>query len=201
MTTELTEKRAQRLRDSAESYTDRRFHFLIRVHELPLIFGLVVVWMMLWQEVTPMSFVSGIAVAILVTRVFYLPPVELAGRFNIFAALQYFIYFLWELVLGSLQVAWHAVNPFKRVSPAVVEVRLRTRSDFILTMTGLTISLIPGSLIVDVDRFNSVLYLHMLHGPEEKQRDKLRRDVHKIERLLVNAIGSRSDMEDCRANS
>lgn len=170
----------------------------LRLHELPLFLWLVALWTMLWQEISLLSVCSGALVALIVTRVFFLPPVKLSGRFNPVAAGRYLVFFLYELMLGSLQVAWLALNPRKKARSAVLAVQLRTHSDFILTMTALTISLIPGSLIVDVDRFNSVIYLHVLHAPTAKEQQKLRADVLLIERMLVAAIGTVQEVESCR---
>lgn len=172
----------------------RRIEWGVRLHELPLIAGLVLLWAMLWQTFSPLSIVSGIIVAVFVTRLFYLPPVDLAGRFNPWWALRYLGYFVWHLSLASWQVAWLAVRPGPPPKSSIVEVKLHTRSDFILTMVGLTNSLIPGSLVAEVDRFNSTLYLHVINTPTEREIGKARDEVHRIERLLIMAVGSREEM-------
>jgi multisubunit Na+/H+ antiporter MnhF subunit len=92
----------------------RRAEWGVRLHELPLLVGLVLLWTMLWHEVSLLSVVSGIVVAVVVMRVFYLPPVELAGRFNVWYALLYLGYFLWHLALASWQVAWLPVLDHRR---------------------------------------------------------------------------------------
>jgi multicomponent Na+:H+ antiporter subunit E len=176
----------------------RRAEWGVRLHELPLLVGLVLLWTMLWHEVSLLSVVSGIVVAVVVMRVFYLPPVELAGRFNVWYALLYLGYFLWHLALASWQVAWLAVRPGPPPPCSIIAVRLRTRSDFILTMVGLTTSLIPGSLVAEVDRFRSVLYLHVLNTPTQKEITAMRRDAHRIERLLVMSVGSPEEMRALR---
>lgn len=171
------------------------FLTVLRWHELPLLLGLVVMWMALWREVSPMTLASGTIVAILTMRLFYLPPVKLGGRFNAWWALRYFIYFLWHLMLASFQVAWLAVRPGATPRTAILELKLRTRSDFILTMVGLTISLIPGSLVVEVDRLESTLYLHMLNTPTRREIERMRAQVAHIEELLIRALGPRDELE------
>lgn len=178
--------------------TARGLELVVRLHELPLLIGLVLMWTMLWREISLMSVVSGVLVSIVLMRVFYLPPVELAGRFNAWYALRYLAYFLWHLAVASVEVAWLAVRPGPTPKTAIIAVRLRTRSDFILTMVGLTISLIPGSLVAEVDRFASTLYLHVLNTPTQKELTKMRRDVAAIERLLILAIGSRAEVRKVR---
>ncbi|MGO3146883.1 MAG: Na+/H+ antiporter subunit E [Leucobacter sp.] len=176
----------------------RGLEIFVRFHELPLLIGLVFTWMMLWREISLLSLVSGLGVSILVMRLFYLPPVELAGRFNAWYALRYVAYFFYNLAHASWQVAWLAVRPGPPPMTSIIAVRLRTKSDFILTLVGLTISLIPGSLVAEVDRFGSTLYLHVLNTPTQKEITKMRREVATIERLLILALGSRTEVKAVR---
>lgn len=174
--------------------TARRIEWVVRLHELPLLIGLVLLWSMLWREISLLSVVSGFVVAIVAMRVFYLPPVELAGRFNPWYVLRYVGYFFWHLMVASWQVAWLAVRPGPVPRTSIIAAKLHTRSDFILTMVALTVSLIPGSLVAEVDRFASTLYLHVLNTPTQREIRMMRQNVRKIERLLIFAVGSREEM-------
>lgn len=176
----------------------RGFLAVLRWHELPLLLGLIITWMALWREVSWMTFVSGMFVATIAMRLFYLPPVVLGGRFNPWWAFRYLIYFLWHLMLASFQVAWLAIRPGQTPRTAILEMKLRTRSDFILTMVGLTISLIPGSLVVEVDRLESTLYLHVINTPSRREIDRMRSQVGHIERLLIRAVGPKDEVEAIR---
>lgn len=122
----------------------------------------------------------------------------LAGRFNAWWAACYLGYFLWHLALASVQVAWLALRPGPPPRTSIIAVDLDTHSDFILTMVGLTVSLIPGSLVVEVDRFGSVLYLHVINTPTQKEIDRARRQARRIEELLVRAVGPRAEVEALR---
>lgn len=171
---------------------------LLRIQELPLLLGLMLTWMLLWREFSWMSLLSGLVVSIVAMRLFYLPPVILAGRFNLWWALRYLAYFIWHLALASVQLAWLAVRPGPPPRTAIIAVHLRTRSDFILTLVALTISLIPGSLVVEVDRFGSVLYLHVLNTPTQREVRRMRTQTKYIEKLLVRALGSHREVEAIR---
>ena len=165
----------------------------VRGH-LPLLVALVVLWMLLWGSFSWLNLATGIILAVVVTRGLYLPPVELAGRFNPFLFVGFLGMFLVELVLASFQVAFQAFSPRAERTNAVVAVQLRTRSDFIMTITSIALSLIPGSLIVEVDRDHSILYLHALGTKDQAAIDKVRSDVLKVEGRLVRALGSREDI-------
>lgn len=167
--------------------------------QLPLLILLVGLWMLLWGTVSAISVLSGVLVALVVTRVFYLPPVELSGRFNPFWALVFLVRFFVSLVTGSFDVAFQAIRPRALRSNAVIAVTLVTSSDIIITLTSMTISLVPGSLVVEVDREASTLYLHSINVNSQEQVEAIRRNVRSIERSLVRAVGSAQDVERTRA--
>ena len=75
--------------------------------------------------------------------------------------------FVVELVSASLHVARIAVQPGYRPRGAIIAVRLRVSTDLNLALTAEAVSLVPGTLILEVDRDSGTLYLHVLdtHGP------------------------------------
>ena len=166
--------------------------------QLPLLVVLVLLWMMLWGSLTPLTIVTGVLVAIVVTRAFYLPPVELSGRFNLFWFVVFLLRFFLELVKGSFQVAWKAVSPRPLRRSSVVAVQLLTRSDFIMTLSAIVVSLIPGSIVIEVDRAGGVLYLHAIGAADDAAIAKVRADVLASEVLLVKALGSVDDLRSIR---
>ncbi|MGV8851991.1 MAG: Na+/H+ antiporter subunit E [Rhodoglobus sp.] len=166
--------------------------------QLPLILVLVALWMLLWGTVSVLSVTSGVVIALVVTTVLYLPPVQLSGRFNPFWFAVYLIRFLGELVVGSVNVAWQAFSPRGVTGNSVIAVQLVTRSDIIMTLTAISVTLIPGSLVLEVDRQQSVLYLHALNTTDEVAVNALQRSVHSFERSLVRALGSPEDVSNCR---
>lgn len=168
--------------------------------DLPLLIALVALWMLLWGTISWLSLASGILVAIVVTRVFLLPPVELSGRLNLGWLLVFLARFALDLVTASAQVAWQAFRPAGVRRSAVVGVELLTRSDFITTLTAITVSLVPGSLVVEVDRERARLYLHALATDDLDEVARVRRQVLSVERSLVRALGSRADVERMRSS-
>ena len=58
------------------------------------------------------------------------------------------------------------------------------------------VSLVPGSLVIDVDPQLNVLYLHVLGVPHDEGHriDEVRRTVLRTEARIVRAIGSREDV-------
>ncbi|AJT42035.1 Na+/H+ antiporter subunit E [Psychromicrobium lacuslunae] len=169
--------------------------------ELPLLIWLVLVWAALWRDFSPGNLIFGALIALIITRLFYLPPVELSGRFNPIYFLEYIGVFLWHVVIASAQVAYFAVVRGPRITNAVVAVRLRSHSDLMVTATGHVISLIPGSLVIEVDRSTSTLYLHVLNASTPAEVEKVRREVRSAEAWLIRVMGSKAELAALRAET
>ncbi|MHA7220338.1 Na+/H+ antiporter subunit E [Arthrobacter sp. MDT1-48-3] len=169
------------------------------VTELPLVIWLVLVWGALWQDFSPGNLVFGAVLAYVVVNFFYLPPVELTGRFNVLWLIPFLGRFLVKLVTASADVFWLALTRGPRLRNAVVAVTLRSHSDFLVTATGHAISLIPGSLVLEVDRSTSTLYLHCLNVDSPEDAEAIRRDVLTTEAWLVRIMGTRADLASLRA--
>jgi len=169
--------------------------------QLPLLAGLVVLWMVLWGQVSVVSALSGIVAAIVVTRFFYLPPVELSGRLNLWYLAVFLVRFFADVVSSSFQVAFQGLDPRPIPRSSVVKVQLRTRSDLILTLEAIAISLIPGSLVVEADRERGILFLHAFPTRTLADVDAIRRSALAMEERLVLAIGSAEDLAHLRGEA
>jgi multicomponent Na+:H+ antiporter subunit E len=167
--------------------------------QLPFFVWLIALWMLLWGQFTLVAFVTGLVVAVFVTRIFRLPPVELSGRFNLWYGLVFGVTFLLAVVRGSLLVAWQVIDPRGQPGSSIIAVQLRTDDDLIMTHTGVTASLIPGSLVIEADRDRRVLYLHVLGATTDEDVESQRRSILGWEARIVRAVGSREQLERIRA--
>ena len=168
--------------------------------QLPFFVWLIALWMLLWGQFTVLAALTGLIVAVFVTRIFRLPPVELSGRVNLWYGLVFIVTFFGALVRGSLLVAWQTLDLRRYPGTAIVAVQLRTDDDLILAHVGVTASLIPGSLIVDIDRDRRILYLHVLGVSSDADVEKQRRAVQLWEARIVQAVGSRAQLRAIRAD-
>lgn len=166
--------------------------------QLPFFAWLVAVWMMLWGQFSVLAALSGIVVAVFVTRVFRLPPVELSGRISLWHAFVFAVLFFGAVIAGSLQVAWVVLNPRREPGTAVIAVPLRTDDDLIMTHVGVTASLIPGSLVTEIDRRGRVMYLHVIGVHSLADVEAQREKVLTWEKRLVRAFGSREQYAELR---
>jgi multicomponent Na+:H+ antiporter subunit E len=167
-------------------------------NQIPPLIALVVLWMLLWGEFSWLNLVVGVGVSLIVTVVFYLVPVQLSGRLHPWHTLVFFVRLVGDIVRASVDVAWLAVKPRLVTSNAILAIDLHTRSDLILTWTAVATSIVPGSIVVDVDRESSTLFLHVLNMHSAHDIERFRRQVLDTERRIVRGFGSHEDVERMR---
>ena len=158
--------------------------------QVPFLLWLVVLWMLLWQQFTPLSLVSGLLVAVFVTRVFRLPTVELVGRVNVWYAFLCVVQFLWAVLAGALSVTAQVFDFRRLPGAAIVEVPLRYADDIIMTHVSVASSLIPGSLVVETDRDRRIVYVHVIGVRGASDVEAVRAEVLNWERRIVRALGT-----------
>jgi len=158
--------------------------------QLPFMIWLVLLWMLLWHQFTPLAVATGILVAIFVTRVFRLPTVELVGRVNVWHSLVFIVLFLGAVVMGAVSVTIQVFDFRRQPGAAIIEIPLRYADDILTTHVAVTASLIPGSLVVESDRHRRILYLHVIGVRDRDQVDRFREGVLGWERRIVRAVGT-----------
>ncbi|MFJ4172608.1 Na+/H+ antiporter subunit E [Microbacterium sp. NPDC089696] len=168
--------------------------------QLPFLAWLVVLWMLLWSQFTVLAFLTGLVVAVFVTRVFRLPTVELSGRVNLWYAAVFVVQFLWAMLRGAISVTIQVFDFRRLPGTAIIAVPLRYADDLMMTHVSVVSSLIPGSLIVEADRDRQVLYLHVIGVHSAADVERQREGVLRWERRIVRALGAPSQYRALKAD-
>jgi multicomponent Na+:H+ antiporter subunit E len=163
-------------------------------HQLPLLLWLVLVWNLLWGTWSWANLISGVVVALVVTSLLPLPPVVGGVRIHGVRLLRFVGWFLVDLVVSAAQVAWLTLRPGGISRSAIIRVPLRTDSDLLLTVVAETETLVPGSIVIDLDREAKELVLHVLHVDDAADVERRRASVLAQEERVVRALGSDRDI-------
>jgi multicomponent Na+:H+ antiporter subunit E len=152
---------------------------------------LVALWLLAWGEVSVGNVVSGAVVAVALLLAF---PPRVSGeprpRFRLGGILRLLGYVVVQLVVSNLLVAREVVSRRSRVQTGVLAHHVRHPSDAVLTAMANIIALSPGTMTVDVTRDPAVVYVHFLILDD---LEDARRDVARLERLVVDALGGPPD--------
>jgi len=149
--------------------------------------ALVVVWLLLWDDITWGQLVAGILVAVGLLVVLPSPPGSLEPRLTVrpLPALRLLVWFSGQFVLSNFYVARAVLLPERYVHTGVVQVDLRTTSPTLTALVSNLTALTPGMQPVDGTPDGSALYVHVLSlGTEEG----VRKVVHHLEKLVLAAF-------------
>lgn len=156
---------------------------------LPLLW-LTLLWCTLWGSFSPMMLVSGVGVSVLVCIVFPLPPLRADLSVRPWRALLLVLGFLRDVVRASIEVTGVVLRR-RGVRNAVVEVDLASSSDFVLTGVAAMLSLVPGSVVVEVRRSTHTLFLHVLDVSDAAGAERFRQKALEVERQFLAAFPQR----------
>lgn len=159
-----------------------------------VLLGLMVVWVLVWGELSAFNVAGGLLVAGVVLVFFPLPPIEQPIRIRPVGLLWLFVRFGYDVVAASIQVAAAALRFGHRPMNALIEVPLRARSDLFLTFTSELVSLVPGSLLIEVDQARNVIFLHIFDVHDEVGVERARLAALAQERRVVEALATDTDL-------
>lgn len=97
----------------------------------------------------------------------------------------YIFVFMWECLKANIDVAYRVIHPDKPIHPGIVKVKTTLKSDTGLTFLANSITLTPGTLSVDIDRENGILYIHWIEVRAQDIDGATQKIVKKFERILT----------------
>ncbi|MDD5557907.1 MAG: Na+/H+ antiporter subunit E [bacterium] len=157
-----------------------------------LFLAAMAVWTMLTWPPRGATLAAGALAALLASLsagdFFVRRPHVLAQPRRYVSFLVYFPLFLWECLKANVDVAWRVSHPGMPISPGIVKVRTRLRSETGLTFLANSITLTPGTLSVDIDRKHGILYVHWIAVAERDIEGATRRIVERFERILARVF-------------
>jgi multicomponent Na+:H+ antiporter subunit E len=98
---------------------------------------------------------------------------------------RYIPRFLWECFKANIDVAYRVIHPKLPISPGIVKVKTKLKSDTALTFLANSITLTPGTMSVDIDRDNGVLYIHWINVKEKDVEAATKIIVKRFEDILA----------------
>lgn len=149
---------------------------------------MTLIWVMLWRDISPGNVVVGLLLAVVISVTFPLPQVLRRFRIRPWPMLVLLLRFLADVVRASLEVAYSSVAPWRHPAGRFTHVRLRAEPDLLRTITAELTTLVPGSLVVDLDRDTGVLMLHLFDAPDDDAVRHAVERVHKQEDRLMRAV-------------
>lgn len=149
---------------------------------------LTFVWILLWGDFTVANLVGGLIVGFLIMLLLPLPQVPVEGRLHPLSAVRLAIRIAVDLVVSSVELAWLAIRPGPPPLSAVLRVQVAVKSDVVLSLLVNAINLIPGTLVLEIDRPRRLLYIHVLDVGTPRAVERFHHHTHRLERLFIQAF-------------
>ncbi|MES9994214.1 MAG: Na+/H+ antiporter subunit E [Candidatus Thiodiazotropha sp.] len=104
------------------------------------------------------------------------------GALNLVGLLKFLPYFVWESVLGGIDVASRVMRPKMRIAPGFLEYPMRLTHPSARRLFVNSLSLLPGTLAADLDRES--LRIHALDSSVD-----LNAELVRLERMVAAVYG------------
>lgn len=141
-------------------------------------------WVPDWQHIIAGIFIAAF-VAFMTGDLFITRPYVLKHPRRYWYFIAYYLpRFLWECVKANVDVAYRVLHPRCPINPGIVKVKTSLKTDTGLTFLANSITLTPGTLSVDIDRDNGVLYIHWIDVKAKDVESATSIIVERFERIL-----------------
>ncbi|WP_296139364.1 Na+/H+ antiporter subunit E [uncultured Tessaracoccus sp.] len=150
-------------------------------------------WSMLWSSISPVVVLSGALLGWLIGVVFPLPPAHWTGRVRPLPLLHLVARLFADLTVSSVRMIKYAVMREVDLHASIIRTDLHSDDDLYQVGVASMISLVPGTVVVEVVRHPRRLYLHCL-GMDQQDADDVQAMVVGVERRLLRAMGSDEEL-------
>lgn len=97
----------------------------------------------------------------------------------------FFFYFLYEMLVANIQVAYDLITPRYFFKPGIVRFPLKATSDLEINLLSIFIALTPGTLVLDVSDDKKSIYIHVMYL---KSREKFVSRIQHAETKLLEIL-------------
>jgi multicomponent Na+:H+ antiporter subunit E len=129
--------------------------------------ALAIIWAALWSSPTLLMLTAGFVLGF-ITLWIAAPVFGVQDNYfqRSYRVVRLIVYFLYELIMSSVRVAYDVLTPGGFGTPAILEMPLDVESDFEILLVTNLISLTPGTLSLDVTPDRKTLIFHAMYADD-----------------------------------
>jgi multicomponent Na+:H+ antiporter subunit E len=124
---------------------------------------LALVWAAASGSFTVSNFVAGFFLGSLILAIAHWPTGGARYLSRVYKVAGFALFYLRELVLANLKVAYDVLTPGYHMRPAVIAIPLDAKTDAEIALLANLITLTPGTLSLDVSSDRRFLYIHAMY--------------------------------------
>jgi len=137
-------------------------------------------WMLLNGDLDFTNFLEGFFIAYIILWITKGVLVKDNYFTKIPRVIGFIFFFIYELVLANLKVAYDIVTPQHLMRPGIVKIPLSAKTDLEITLLANLITLTPGTLTMDVSPDKKFIYVHSMYIDNvEEFKDEIKTGLEK----------------------
>ena len=130
---------------------------------------LTVIWMALTGRFELLNFLFGFVLSFFILWLISRKSDDKKYFERLPKMISFIFYFLKELIVANMQVAYDVITPTFYMKPGIVRYPLDAKTDLEITLLANLITLTPGTLSLDVSHDKKVLYLHAMYIKDKEE--------------------------------
>lgn len=143
---------------------------------------LLLTWTFRWENLVAGGVVS-ILVGLVFGNLFTDEPAKILQPQRWFWALVYIPIFVWEMAKANFDVAYRVIHPKMPITPGIVKVRTKLKTEMGKVFLANSITLTPGTFTIDLkDEF---LYIHWINVRYRDIEEATQDIVGRFEKYLI----------------
>lgn len=150
---------------------------------------LVIVWTVMFQQISWIVVLSGILFAVVIQVVFPMPSHSHLWHVRIGYAIVLVARFIWDLVVAGVQVSWLVLSGSEHPD-GIVECRMKSGNPVYLTVVAAMCSMVPGTVVLKIDPSKKLMYLHALNLPAQGGANGVRSAAQGQEKRVLLAMAT-----------
>lgn len=153
-------------------------------------YGLIMAftWLFVTGSIHAATILSGVLIGLPLAYVFrrFYPGEVHMHLSTMFYTSQYITSFLKDLMISNIDVARRVLTPSMPVSPGMIDYTTDLRNPTAMTILANSITLTPGTLVVECRESDGKMLIHCLNSENEQETLK---GIQKWEKLLKKIFG------------
>ncbi len=126
-------------------------------------FLLAMIWVALTGKFLIGNFIFGMVLAYGIMWFMYREDDEKGYFKKIPQTIAFIFYFFYKLLEANIQVAYDVITPKFHMTPGIVAIPLKAKTDLEITLLSNIITMTPGTLALDVSDNNEFLFVHSMY--------------------------------------
>lgn len=143
------------------------------------------IWVALTGSMYYSNFLFGYLLGFLILWIMNRNEVDKRYFYRVPKIIGFVFYFLYEMIVANLQVAYDVITPKYFFKPGIVHFPLKATSDLEINLLSMFISLTPGTIFLDVSDDKKWIVIHVMYlDNREKFISRMQNSEQKILDIL-----------------